>query len=272
MSHSAYGHLLGQSHAYPDRYSPNLLEGIPRLRGREGLLGDGQWPHFGSDTWTLYEVAFRLPDGRPEVGAAVLVVPADSPNIVESKSLKLYLFSLNQERFDSRAACAAQICADVGRAVGAEVTLRWCGPEDAAWQPGAVPGICIDGAAYAPMPLSEAAAALTAQGPVVRETLHSEVLRSLCPVTAQPDWATVVVSYAGKQLQRDRLLSYVAAFFDHQGFHEQCVERIFLDIHKLGTCTELTVYARYTRRGGIDINPLRSTEPTWPAMVRCLRQ
>lgn len=272
MTHVPFGHLLGQSLAYPSSYSPELLEGIARLRGRESLLGHDRWPYFGCDVWTLYEVAYRGMDGRPCVGAAQLVVPVDSPNIVESKSLKLYLFGLNNERFADRQAFANRVCLDVGHAVGAQVTWHWCEEDDAAWVPRAAPGVSIDHEPFEQATLAEATSALTAAGPKVEETLHSSVLRSLCPVTAQPDWATLVVQYRGQALSRSRLLAYVAAFYDHQGFHEQCVERIFLDLMNLGSWEALTVYARYTRRGGIDINPLRSTSRTHGTMSRTLRQ
>jgi len=266
------GRLLGQTSVYPTAYCPDVLEPIPRSRGRQSLLGDAPWPYFGEDVWTAYEVAFLGPDGRPHVGAAQLHVPCGSSHIVESKSLKLYLFGLNNTVFADRQAYAQLVCRDVGRAVGAEVGWRWLDPQAEAVMPQAPGGRCIDDAPLRPQSLAEAAQSLKSQGPPVTQHLYSELLRSLCPVTAQPDWATLVVQCTGPALDEASLLAYVVAYREHQGFHEQCVERIFLDLWRRCGLTALTVYARYTRRGGIDINPLRSTAEALPVMGRTWRQ
>jgi len=266
------GRLLGRTSAYPTAYCPDVLEPIPRSRGRQTLLGDAPWPYFGEDVWTAYEVAFLGPDGRPHVGAAQLHVPCGSTHIVESKSLKLYLFGLNNTVFADREAYAQRVRKDLGRVVGAEVGWHWLDPQAQGLVPQPPGGRSIDGAPFIQRSLAEAAQCLTSGGPAVRQRLTSELLRSLCPVTAQPDWATLVVEYTGPALDEASLLSYVVAYREHQGFHEQCVERIFLDLWRQCSLTALTVYARYTRRGGIDINPLRTTAQTWPAMGRTWRQ
>jgi 7-cyano-7-deazaguanine reductase len=160
----------------------------------------------------------------------------------------------------------------VGRAVGAEVGWRWLDAQAAALMPQTAWGRCIDDAPFRQKSLAEAAQSLSSAGPVVSQRLYSELLRSLCPVTAQPDWATLVVEYTGPALDEASLLAYVVAYRGHQGFHEQCVERIFLDLWRRCNLTALTVYARYTRRGGIDINPLRCTAPKLPGMGRTWRQ
>ena len=266
------GRLLGQTSGYPTAYCPEVLEPIARTRGRQSLLGDAAWPYFGEDVWTAYEVAFLGPDGRPHVGAAQLHVPCHSSHIVESKSLKLYLFGLNNTVFANRQAYADCVCRDVGRAVGAEVHWTWLDAHAPGVLPQPVGGRSIDDAPFEKKSLAEATGALKSHGPVVTERLYSELLRSLCPVTAQPDWATLVVESTGPALDAASLLAYVVAYRDHQGFHEQCVERIFLDLWRRCDLTALTVYARYTRRGGIDINPLRSTHEALPSMTRTWRQ
>lgn len=266
------GRLLGHNSAYPTRYAPDVLEPISRELGRSEIKGAQPWRYAGEDVWTAYEVAYLGPGGRPQVAMAELHVPCTSPNIIESKSLKLYLFSLNNEVFSGREAFAKTVCGDLSRVTGSHVTWVFCNSHDPRLMPAEPKGRSIDAAPFVARSLDEATLALHAGGPNVAECLHSELLRSLCPVTAQPDWGTVTVDYEGPQIDYGTLLSYVAAYRNHQGFHEQCVERIFMDIKRLCRCKELTVYARYTRRGGLDINPVRTTRVSWPKMSRDWRQ
>jgi 7-cyano-7-deazaguanine reductase len=253
---------LGKASEGSRQYAPELLYEIPRSRAREALgLGQGILPFTGSDIWHAYELSWLDHDGKPCVYTGIIDIPADSPNLVESKSLKLYLNSLNEHRFSSTDAAVETIRKDLSRATGAEVDVSVFELGDGAFSGTSAPGQCIDGgsltqAADAP----ERSLLRVEEGAAVTETLHSHLLRSLCPVTAQPDWATVVIEYTGRRLERSALLSYIVAFRRHQGFHEQCVEQMFLDLAAVTEAVDLTVQALYTRRGGLDISPWRTTD------------
>lgn len=266
--------LLGRQVEYTDVYAPELLQAIPRRRGREALgLGDAALPFTGEDVWHAYELSWLEPGGRPRVAAARLVIPAASPNLVESKSLKLYLNSVNNTEFRDEDALHDTLAADISDAVGAPVQLEMLSCDDPSLAGVPAPGDCIDGEAFEPREGEPAASLLrSVSDGVVTEVLHSHLLRSLCPVTAQPDWATLVVDYTGPALDRASLLQYVVAFRRHQEFHEQCVERIFCDISEAITPQRLSVQALYTRRGGLDICPSRSTEAGPAPRYRLNRQ
>ncbi len=265
---------LGRKTDYPDRYSPELLHAIPRADSRAALGIDAALPFSGVDIWNAWELTWLGPDGRPRVATAEVRVPADSDNIVESKSLKLYLNSFAMSRYDDAAAVADTIGRDLGRAVGAKVGLRLDeGDPRQAFDIGRAAGACIDGLDVACDRYEVDATLLTANpDEVVEEQLHSHLLRSLCPVTAQPDHGSVLLDYAGPRIDAAGLLRYIVSFRDHADFHEACVERMFVDIHERCAPRRLSVYARYQRRGGIDINPFRSSEETEPANLRLWRQ
>lgn len=260
---------LGQTVGYPSQYDPALLFPIARAgaRGELGLPADAPLPFAGVDLWNAYEVSWLNARGKPEVALARCVVPAESPNLIESKSFKLYLNSYNQTRMADPDTVRARIAADLSAAAGAPVAVELILP--AAYGEltlGEPEGECVDGLdveidQYEPS--AELLAVDAARG-VVRETLLSRLLKSNCPVTGQPDWATVQVSYEGPAIDRESLLRYVVGFRQHSGFHEQCVERMFLDILARCQPTSLSVYARYTRRGGLDINPWRGTADHLP--------
>lgn len=266
--------LLGQATDYPQRYTPGVLFPIARRQGREALgLGEGALPFTGVDIWTHYEVSWLDTRGKPKVAVAEIRVPASSPSLIESKSMKLYFNSLNFERFEDAAAFTRLVEADLSAAAGAPVTM--------ALQPASVdgggfaglPGDCLDELEIACDAFEVAPGLLRADaGTVVTETLHTHLLRSRCPVTHQPDWASVMVAYSGPVLDREGLLAYLVSYRNQSDFHEQCVERIFLDIQARCRPSQLTVYARYTRRGGLDINPFRSTGTGAPPAARQLRQ
>lgn len=250
---------LGRSVAYPDRYDPSLLFAIPRTQGRAALgLDTDAAPFAGADRWHAYELGWLDARGKPVVATATLTVPADSPNLVESKSLKLYLNSLNAARFEAREAAFATIAGDLSAAVGAPVRVApglppWSTAPDGAID---IDGLDLDIDAYGPPDPGHLRADA---GAPAEETLRSELLKSNCPVTGQPDWATVRIAYRGPRLDRAGLLRYLVSFRDHAEFHEQCVERIFLDLMARACPATLSVEARYTRRGGLDINPWRTT-------------
>ncbi len=261
---SAHDSLLGKATAYPTAYDPGLLFPIPRAPKRAELGLDGAPPFHGVDVWNAYELSWLDPRGKPRVAMAELRVPADAPHLIESKSLKLYLNSFGQHRMDSSDALRQQLVADLGAAAGApvQVVLTQVSATDLHRIDG-LEGECIDDAPvacehYGP-PRPELLVADDER--VVEEVLVSHLLKSNCPVTGQPDWASVQIRYQGPRIDRAGLLRYLVSFREHSDFHEQCVERIFLDLRARCRTRRLSVYARYTRRGGLDINPFRSDVP-----------
>lgn len=267
---------LGKSSEYISTYTPSLLFPIPRTAKWAELGVTAQaLPWQGVDYWNCFELSWLLPSGKPVVAIGEFAIPADSPNIIESKSFKLYLNSLNQTVFASLAELQAYLVKDLSAAAGKPVGVQVRSLDDVQAQGVvALPGQCIDGLDVAidnyahPQP---ALLSCDAQR-VVEETVHSNLLKSNCPVTGQPDWGSVVVHYKGRALDHASLLTYLISFRQHADFHEQCVERIYLDLKQLLQPEHLTVYARYVRRGGLDINPYRSTAAISPANLRLVRQ
>ena len=252
---------LGKATGYSSQYDPGLLFPIARADKRAELGISGSLPFFGMDVWNAYEVSWLNLRGKPQVAIATLQVPADSPNIVESKSLKLYLNSLNQTRLESIDALAELLRTDLSAAVDAGIQVRLTGSDQfSKLGMGELDGLLLDRLdievdAYQPDP---ALLSADRERAAVDETLVSHLLKSNCLVTNQPDWASVQIHYAGPAINQEGLLRYLIGFREHQEFHEQCVERIFMDILRQCAPTKLMVLARYTRRGGIDINPWRS--------------
>jgi 7-cyano-7-deazaguanine reductase len=267
---------LGKTASYRSDYAPELLFPIPRQDKRDELGLTGTLPFFGVDIWNAYELSWLNLRGKPQVAIARITVPADSPNIVESKSFKLYLNSFNQTRLESADALLGLLQQDLGRSFGAPVHIVLTAQEAfSTLKMGELDGVLLDRldveiTQYSPQPLLLKAAA--AEAPV-EETLVSHLLKSNCLVTGQPDWASVQIHYAGPQIDQESLLKYLIGFREHNEFHEQCVERIFVDILRQCAPQKLAVYARYTRRGGLDINPWRSNfSGARPSNLRCARQ
>jgi 7-cyano-7-deazaguanine reductase len=260
---------LGHHVAYPAQYDPALLFPIERAANRAalGLAAAQPLPFHGADIWTAYELSWLNARGKPLVAMAVFTIPADSPRLVESKSFKLYLNSFNQTRLDDESLLRERLARDLGAAVGAPVKLDLIAPRDFARQTIAeLEGADLDALdvaidTYQPAPELLRHAAGSRDGDAVEETLVSRLLKSNCPVTGQPDWASVQIRYRGRAIDREALLKYIVSFREHAGFHEHCVEQIHTDIMRACAPAELTVYARYTRRGGLDINPWRSNAP-----------
>ena len=251
---------LGKPTEYREDYDPALLFPIPRA-GNRGTLDLAGVPLHGVDVWNAWELSWLAPGGLPQVAVAELRVPADSPKLIESKSLKLYLNGFMQRRVADPAEVQAMIAEDLSRAAGAPVKVA-ISTLDAAPEIGRLGGECIDDPSvmidhYGP-PDAGLLCAGTAQ---VEETLISHLLKSNCPVTGQPDWASLQIRYRGPRLDRAALLRYLIGFRRHAEFHEHCVERIFCDLWQRARPEQLSVYARYTRRGGLDINPFRSSDP-----------
>jgi 7-cyano-7-deazaguanine reductase len=267
---------LGKSSEYIATYTPSLLFPIPRAAkwAELGLSAD-TLPYQGVDLWNCFELSWLLPSGKPVVAIGEFSIPADSPNIIESKSFKLYLNSLNQTPFASAAQLQAVLAKDLSAAAGKVVGVRIRSLDDVQADGVAkLPGVCIDDLDISVSQYEHPQPELLRCDAerIVEESVHSHLLKSNCPVTSQPDWGTVVVSYQGAALDHASLLAYLVSFRQHSDFHEQCVERIFLDLQRLLKPQSLTVYARYVRRGGLDINPYRSTEALDVSNVRLVRQ
>lgn len=276
MQHPAEHSPLGKSSEYVSTYAPQLLFPISRsTKWAELGLTAQTVPYQGVDLWNCYELSWLTASGKPVVAIGEFSIPAQSPNIIESKSFKLYLNSLNQTAFDSADAVRAVMERDLSAAAGAPVGVRVRSLDDVAGEGVAViHGTCVDDLDVAVESYDHPRPELLRCDDTRRvdEVLYSHLLKSNCPVTGQPDWGTLVVDYSGPALDAASLLAYVVSFRQHQDFHEQCVERIYLDLQRLLQPTRLTVYARYVRRGGLDINPYRSSEAVQPDNRRLVRQ
>ena len=265
--------LLGRDTPVVDTYAPDVLYPLPRAPGRAELGLTGDLPFSGVDLWHAYEMSWLDAGGRPLARVGRFSMPASAPNMVESKSFNLYLNSLNNQRFASESALIATVTSDLERVVGQGVALELLAADDPALAGAALDGTCLDALPVAVPDGGPAAAMLRASSARRREEkLYSHLLRSLCPVTGQPDWATVWLHYRGAALEHETLLRYLLAYRRHQGFHEQCVERMFCDIRHSCQPEFLHIQAFYTRRGGLDINPWRSTDPAGTALPRLNRQ
>ena len=267
---------LGKSSEYIATYSPELLFPIPRAAkwAELGLTAE-TLPYQGVDFWNCFELSWLLPSGKPVVAIGEFAIPADSPNIIESKSFKLYLNSLNQSVFATVPALVEVLEQDLSATAGKPVTVRVRSLDEAAREGlNALPGSCIDDLDVSISNYAAPQPELLDCDPtqIVEQRLHSHLLKSNCPVTGQPDWGSVVVEYRGAALDPASLLAYLVSFRQHADFHEQCVERIFLDLQQCLQPEYLTVYARYVRRGGLDINPYRTTLAEMPANRRLVRQ
>jgi 7-cyano-7-deazaguanine reductase len=266
---------LGKSTVYADRYDPSLLFPIPREIKRAEIGVSEPLPFHGVDIWNAYELSWLDLHGKPVVALAEFRVPAASPNIIESKSFKLYLNGFAQERIADAATVAATLARDLSAAAGAVVDVQLRDANAAAYAITDLDGYPLDGQDlaidhYGP-PQADFLHADADANPVA-ETVVSHLLRSNCPVTGQPDWGSVQIAYRGAPIDHAGLLRYLVSFRDHNEFHEQCVERIFVDVMHRCAPQELSVYARYTRRGGLDINPFRSSTPATPGNPRMVRQ
>ena len=267
---------LGQSVAFPSVYDAALLFPIPRAEARSKLGLDEALPFVGVDLWNAYELSWLDLRGKPQVALAEFRVPATSPMLIESKSFKLYLNSFAQERMASTDALRAALIADLSAAAGAPVSVSLIAPTSPqAFPVSVLPGELIDGVAIAIEHYGPPAPELLKAdaGEQVEETLVSHLFRSNCPVTGQPDWASLQIAYAGPRIDRAALLRYLVSFRTHSDFHEACVERIFLDLRARCAPLKLAVYARFTRRGGLDINPFRALPgASMPDNLRLSRQ
>lgn len=273
---------LGKASAYVDQYDATLLFPLPRLAKREEIGAGAQPPFFGADLWTAFELSWLNLRGKPQVALVHFTIPCETPNLIESKSFKLYLNSFNNSRFADAGEVQARLRTDLSEAVwrGSEqkgsVGVQLVGVDRFDQQQvQELDGLLLDRldvecTQYTPAP--QLLRAAQEETPVT-ETLVSHLLKSNCLVTGQPDWGSVQIRYSGAPIDQEGLLQYLVSFRNHNEFHEQCVERIFMDIWTRCQPIKLAVYARYTRRGGLDINPYRTSHPgALPPNVRTARQ
>ncbi|MEO7065746.1 MAG: NADPH-dependent 7-cyano-7-deazaguanine reductase QueF [Rhodanobacter sp.] len=266
---------LGKDTVYADHYNPRLLFPIPRAEKRAEIDVGEVLPFHGVDIWNAYELSWLNLRGKPMVAMAEFRIPAVSANLIESKSLKLYLNGFAQERIADVATLTDTLLRDLSEAAGAVISVRL---SEANTPEHAIPG--LDGQLLDTQDIAiedygppQAHFLTTAGGAIpVAETVVSHLLRSNCPVTGQPDWGSIQIAYRGAPIDHAGLLRYLVSFRNHNEFHEQCVERIFVDLTQRCAPTQLSVYARYTRRGGLDINPFRSSTPVTPENLRTVRQ
>ena len=267
---------LGQNTEYKSQYDASLLQAVPRRLNREGLRIVEQQPfNQGADVWSCYELSWLNPHGLPQVAIADVEIDFKSENLIESKSFKLYLNSFNQTKFASIEEIEQTLTRDLSQCASGQVSVRIHKLADYTNQPiVSFAGECIDEQEIQieSYTFSNQHLENVAEDEIVEETLVSHLLKSNCLITSQPDWGSVQIHYIGKRLNREKLLRYLVSFREHNEFHEQCVERIFTDLMQFAKPEKLTVYARYTRRGGLDINPFRSNFERVPVNLRMARQ
>lgn len=267
---------LGKKTAYYDQYDPSLLQAVPRSLNRDPLdIHADNLPFHGADIWTLYELSWLNSKGVPQVAIGLVSVDAQSENLIESKSFKLYLNSFNQTRYETWENVRSVLQNDLCGCANGKVSVTLHKLDEFSQQPiNQFQGICIDDLDIEinDYEFNREFLAGSSESDIVEETLVSHLLKSNCLITNQPDWGSVQIHYRGPKINREALLRYLVSFRHHNEFHEQCVERIFNDIKQLCNPEKLSVYARYTRRGGLDINPWRSNTLFTPEIGRLARQ
>ncbi len=249
---------LGKKSTYINVYTPSLLFPVPRKVKRDEIGITQSLPFKGYDLWNGFELSWLNSKGKPIVAIAKFKIPCESPNLIESKSFKLYLNSFNNSSFESFSQVSMILKEDLSRCAGLPIEVQLYSLLDAPQKMGSLVGVCLDDLDIACSQYTPDTRFLGVSSEEVEESLHTNLLKSNCLVTGQPDWGSLQIAYRGKKIHREGLLEYVVSLRDHNEFHEQCIERIFLDIQKICQPQWLTVYARYTRRGGLDINPFRT--------------
>lgn len=271
--------LLGQSTDYPTSYCPDILYPISRQLGRESLALPAEQLSLGVDFWHCFEVSWLDNNHISQVAMLRLSIAANSPLIIESKSLKLYLNSLNFTIFDCQDSVLATIRRDLSACLQTQVEISLFELN----QPDSLPidkpdGVCIDKACQnkkiaLSTQVDSGLLGMPSDGQMVKQSYYSHLLRSNCPVTNQPDWGTVQIDIESPLIDCANLLAYLLSYRQHNGFHEQCVEQIFCDLTCAFRPKTLMVRAWYTRRGGIDINPVRVSDLSLlPKPSRLIRQ
>ncbi len=250
---------LGQTTEYTQTYSPHLLDPIPRALGRSKIDLKDPLPFTGMDIWNGFELSWLNPKGKPEIATSEFYFPHSTPNVIESKSLKLYLNSFNQTPFDSFERVEDVMKSDLSQAAGGDVEIKLIHPKKFSAAPiENFSGITLDNLDIETNTYNVNPNFLFTHPEIVEETLHSHLLKSNCLATGQPDWGSVYIRYRGKKIDHEGLLKYIISYRNHSGFAEHCVEKMFCDILRHCHPELLTIYIRYTKRGGLDINPFRS--------------
>ena len=255
---------LGRQTAYPVRYDPSVLRAIDRAPMRRRIGIEAELPFSGEDVWTSYELSWLSPSGLPRIGVLTLRVPCASPAVVESKSLKLYLNSFAHAAFPRREDVADVIAADLAGIVGCRIGVHIASATATAASD--FESFCLDDTQ------PRAAEPMLAGSGAGADAVHTHLFRSLCPITGQPDWGSVEVAWRGRRIERPQLLAYLLSYRAEQAFHEDAIERIFVDVQQAAQAMELTVYGRFLRRGGIDVNPFRTTSKIQAPLIRLPRQ
>jgi len=284
---------LGKQVDYPQQYDPSQLFPVARAANRAAIgVNESDLPFKGYDHWRAYELSWLSESGLPQVATANIYVPCQSPNIVESKSMKLYFNSLNQSTFASSEQVQQCIATDLSKAAGADVKVTLHGPDTQVLESGLMPDSAVlldtfgldtlnldtstvEATNWQPdVALLKSAESVGEEGTgLVHEQLYSHLFRSNCPITRQPDWGSILIDYCGQAISHPDLLRYIVSYRQHEGFHEHCVEMIFNDLLNTFNLDRLTVSINYLRRGGIEINPVRSTESTdFIKLPRLIRQ
>lgn len=264
---------LGFKSTYVAHYQRDLLFPIPRAVKRDEIGIHDNLPFQGNDIWNGYELSWLNAKGKPVVAAAEFIIPCSSPNLIESKSFKLYLNSFNNSSFATFDMVANVLSRDLSAAAGADVIVNLMPLAQLSKNIAThFDGVCLDDLDIACDTYTTEPAYLKTENTIITETLYSDLLKSNCLVTGQPDWGSIQISYTGKKIVHEGLLKYIVSFRNHNEFHEQCVERIFTDLMKYCSPEKLLVYARYTRRGGLDINPYRANYPLLLNNQRLCRQ
>jgi 7-cyano-7-deazaguanine reductase len=253
---------LGKQSNYQAIYNPNILLALPRTAKRKEIgINPNDLPFYGFDRWNHYEVSWLNEKGKPIVALAEIIYKCNSPNIIESKSMKLYFNSFNNTKFANTALVELTITKDLEEHVGSQVFVKinpiYCFTDSKVYR--GFNGICIDELDVECFVYTVDSSSLLTEDQEVTEIIYSDLLKSNCLITNQPDWGSIQITYKGKRINHTGLLQYIVSFRNHNEFHEQCIERIFVDIMQYCQPSELSVHGRYTRRGGIDINPYRST-------------
>lgn len=265
---------LGQKTSYVSTYSPSLLFPVSRELGRENLSSKTLGFSYGIDIWNGFELSWLNSRGKPEIALAVFMFPADSPFIVESKSFKLYLNSFNQSSFSSIKEVEERMKSDLSAAVKADVEVNLFHPKkDLKAACLDLPGFCLDDLDIETSTYSVDKSFLKCvSGEKVKEILYTHLLKSNCLATGQPDWGTVIIEYEGEKIDREGLLKYIISYRNHSGFAEHCAEQMFCDLLECCRPDNVTLSIRYTRRGGLDINPVRSSKKICVQNISVWRQ
>lgn len=265
---------LGRETDYPSTYTPSLLHSIDRISARDAVGVQDAVDLRGEDLWTGYEFSWLDTHGKPMVAGVRLRVPCQSPAIVESKSVKLYLGSFAQTKFENQGEVLKTLDQDLTLAFQSPVIIELLELPQLAAPVQQLPGLCLDDLEIRTHTYERDVSFLQVEDSelTVHETLHTHLFRSLCPVTAQPDWASIGIEYSGPPIERAGLLKYLISYRNHQAFHETTIEQIFCDIRRVCSPQRLSVYGRFQRRGGLDINPFRSLDDDSAPLSRLPRQ